>query len=202
MRAMSGEDFTRRVSQPRPAAASPRLNFGSGTTKSTAMRRLVAAVLVLSSSGVTVLACGNGDSGQSGGSDASASNDASGSASEAGAADGSAAGNDGSTGPVDAAFDARGSNAVCSFNKDCTAAERCECDEATGCFCHLGVRGTGQNGVDKCVTGNDCASALCVEGPVTGVYYCSDECMDAKQCMGALPKCTNIALVGMVCVRM
>jgi hypothetical protein len=41
-----------------------------------------------------------------------------------------------------------------------------------------------------------------VEGPTKGVFYCSDECMNAMQCTGMLPKCTNIALVGMICVRM
>ncbi|RZO47799.1 MAG: hypothetical protein EVA89_38655 [Sandaracinaceae bacterium] len=90
--------------------------------------------------------------------------------------------------------------AVCGFNRDCRADQRCECDEATGCFCMMGVRGTGQVGVDRCVDENDCASALCVEGP-GGDFYCSDECVDASDCAGMLPQCTDIAFVGRICVR-
>jgi hypothetical protein len=109
----------------------------------------------------------------------------------------------GAQGPVDASLDAGGSGAACSFNKDCPSAERCECDVSTGCFCHTGARGTGKNGVDTCTTGNDCASAVCVEGPASGTaYYCSDECASGAQCMGALPVCSDIAFVGKICVRM
>ncbi len=159
---------------------------------------------------VLVAACGQSNSGGGGGgvtdgstgsaTDGSSSTDDGGGASDV---DGSgSSGKDGSSGAMDAAFDATGSNKVCSFNKDCPTAERCECDETTGCFCHLGVRGTGKNGIDKCVTGNDCASALCVEGPTNGTFYCSDECMNGAGCTGMLSKCSNIALVGMICVRM
>lgn len=91
------------------------------------------------------------------------------------------------------------SNLACSFNDDCPAAERCECDEATGCFCRLGARGTGVNGVDTCEDGNDCASAVCVEG--NGAYYCSGECVDGDDCGPQLPVCADIAFVGRICIR-
>jgi hypothetical protein len=64
-----------------------------------------------------------------------------------------------------------------------------------------GVRGTGQLGVDTCTDSNDCASALCVEGPVDGTFYCSDECTDDGDCAGQLPRCIDIAFVGRVCAR-
>lgn len=87
----------------------------------------------------------------------------------------------------------------CSFNRECQIALRC--DEDTGYNCAPGTRGTGQNGVDQCDSGNQCASAVCVEGPPDSGFYCSDECTSAKDCTGALPQCTNIALVGQVCTR-
>jgi hypothetical protein len=167
------------------------------------------SVLIGLSVVVLVVGCSTQNSGSSSGADASSSGSdgSTGSSDDASitgmpGTDGSTTGVDAGSGPVDAAFDAKGSNAVCSFNKDCPSAERCECDEVTGCFCHIGVRGTGKNGIDQCVTGNDCQSALCIEGPTKNVFYCSDECKTAAQCTGMLPKCTNIALVGMVCVRM
>ena len=89
---------------------------------------------------------------------------------------------------------------VCSFNSDCPTDERCGCDETTGCFCECGERGTGVNGVDTCSEGNDCESALCVEGPA-GDYYCSGECVDENDCTGALPICSDIAFVGRICIR-
>jgi hypothetical protein len=88
----------------------------------------------------------------------------------------------------------------CTFNKDCPADQRCECDEATGCFCATGARGTGQNGVDTCTDGNDCASSLCIEGQ-GGAFYCSDECETDDDCGEALPTCTDIAFLGRVCIR-
>jgi hypothetical protein len=93
-----------------------------------------------------------------------------------------------------------GSGSPCTFNVDCPAAERCECDEATGCACHPGTRGTGVNGVDTCVTGNDCETALCVEGN-GGPFYCSGECSSSAQCASHLPVCSSIAFVGRVCIR-
>jgi hypothetical protein len=88
----------------------------------------------------------------------------------------------------------------CTFNRDCPETHRCECDEETGCFCCVGERGTGRNGIDPCDDGNDCASSLCVEGN-GGIYYCSDECEDNDGCGPNLPACTYIAFVGQICVR-
>lgn len=96
--------------------------------------------------------------------------------------------------------DGGGPGAECSFNRDCAAALRCECTEANGCACAPGARGTGKNGIDRCDAGEDCASAVCVEGP-GGVYYCSDECKTSGDCTGALPVCADIALVGRICIR-
>lgn len=86
----------------------------------------------------------------------------------------------------------------CTFNRDCPADQRCECDESTGCACADGARGTGRNGVDTCETGEDCASSLCVEG-AGGVFYCSDECETADDCEDALPQCLDVAFVGRIC---
>jgi hypothetical protein len=111
--------------------------------------------------------------------------------------------------PSDAGADAREAKdangpgeagAECSFNRDCNAALRCECSEAAGCGCAPGARGTGKSGIDTCDGGNQCASAVCVEGP-GGVYYCSDECDTSKECTGALPVCASIAFVGRICIR-
>jgi hypothetical protein len=89
----------------------------------------------------------------------------------------------------------------CVFNYDCKLALRCECDQGT-CTCQPGARGTGQNGVDKCDGGEQCASSLCVEGPGDGgVFYCSDECGSNADCTGMLPKCKNISFIGEICVR-
>ncbi|HEY3356732.1 MAG TPA: hypothetical protein VGQ83_26005 [Polyangia bacterium] len=107
-------------------------------------------------------------------------------------------------GPADTTF-ATGdaSNAACTFNADCPAAERCECSEALGCFCHLGARGTGVSGVDPCTDGNDCATSLCVEG--NGAFYCSGPCTCAgacpAECGPQLPVCASIAFVGQICIR-
>lgn len=92
------------------------------------------------------------------------------------------------------------SNKICSFNKDCPAQERCECTEEDGCFCKVGTRGKGQNGVDTCTDGNDCASAVCVEGS-GGTFYCSGECQSDTDCQPALPQCTTVAFVGRICIR-
>lgn len=89
----------------------------------------------------------------------------------------------------------------CSFNHDCQLALRCECDEKTGCSCQPGARGTGQNGIDTCDSGNQCASSLCVEGPNPDESICSDECTDPSDCTGKLPKCIPVAFVGTICVR-
>lgn len=89
---------------------------------------------------------------------------------------------------------------MCSFNRDCAQGFRCECTEADGCACRMGVRGTGTNGVTVCTSGNDCASSVCVEGP-DGMSYCSDECIDGMGCRGMLPQCTEVSFVGRICVR-
>lgn len=95
-------------------------------------------------------------------------------------------------------------DASCGFNADCQSALRCSCTEAAGCSCQPGARGTGQNGLDVCdagAMGNDCESALCVEGPGGGSYYCSDQCQTAADCTGKLPVCADISFVGRVCIR-
>ncbi len=115
----------------------------------------------------------------------------------------------GSDAPVDAPKDANlrdangpgATGAMCTFNRDCQAALRCECTEADGCACKAGVRGTGRNGIDPCTSGNDCASSVCVEGPPDGGSFCSDECGSAADCVGPLPVCQTVAFLGTICVR-
>jgi hypothetical protein len=87
---------------------------------------------------------------------------------------------------------------VCTFNADCQTALRCGCLDGT-CLCEAGARGTGLNGVDVCVDGNDCATALCVEG--NDGFACSGPCIDATDCGPALPVCADIAFLGPVCIR-
>jgi hypothetical protein len=87
----------------------------------------------------------------------------------------------------------------CTFNRDCIAEERCACTDST-CRCEAGARGSGRNGVDTCGSGDDCESAICVEGP-GGVYYCSDTCASPADCAPMLPACTSIATLGSICVR-
>jgi hypothetical protein len=104
-------------------------------------------------------------------------------------------------GAVDAiVYDGAGSHAPCAFNRECPSDERCVCDETTGCECQFGPRGTGKNGVDACAGGNDCESSVCLEGP-GGAYVCSGECASNADCGGKLPLCTDVALVGKICVR-
>ncbi len=93
-----------------------------------------------------------------------------------------------------------GAGASCTFNRQCVAEARCACDEQTGCFCELGPRGTGKNGVDPCTSSNDCQSSLCVEGP-GGISYCSDECDTVAQCGGMLPRCLDVSFIGRICAR-
>jgi hypothetical protein len=98
-----------------------------------------------------------------------------------------------------AAIDARGSGATCSFNEDCLADERCQCAGGV-CACVVGVRGTGVAGVSACVSGDDCASGLCLEGPGGGLL-CSAPCRVSAECPAALPRCLDVALVGRICAR-
>lgn len=101
-----------------------------------------------------------------------------------------------------AAVDAQSTNKNCTFNADCIASERCECTESAGCFCKVGARGTGKAGIDTCTDGNDCESALCLEGPkYQKSYYCSGPCSSAADCTKMLPVCSNIAFVGKICIR-
>jgi hypothetical protein len=108
--------------------------------------------------------------------------------------------------PPDAAPDAApdvaldSSGRTCSFNRDCPDVERCACEESAGCRCLVGPRGTGRAGVDVCTSGDDCASALCVEAN-GAVSLCSDACTAASECPGALPRCLSVPLVGRFCAR-
>ena len=95
--------------------------------------------------------------------------------------------------------EAMSSRSLCAFNRECPSNERCECDEAAGCFCILGARGEGALGA-ACASGNDCQSALCLEGP-GGALMCSIECSASEDCGGDLPLCADIAFVGRICVR-
>ncbi len=89
---------------------------------------------------------------------------------------------------------------ACSFNRDCIASERCECDDATGCRCAPGTRGSGVSGVTRCASGNDCSSALCVEAN-GGFSLCSDACAAPADCPAALPRCLSISGIGRFCAR-
>lgn len=90
---------------------------------------------------------------------------------------------------------------ACTFNRECGAALRCACVDEV-CTCQPGERGAGQNGIDTCDDGDDCASSLCVEGPgPSGQHYCSDECEGDDGCGGALPVCASVSFVGRICIR-
>jgi hypothetical protein len=95
--------------------------------------------------------------------------------------------------------DRLGEGETCAFNDDCQASLRCGCVEGA-CVCETGVRGTGQNGIDDCVDGNDCSSSLCVENSSNG-YSCSGPCVDDDDCGPQLPLCADIAFVGRICIR-
>lgn len=103
------------------------------------------------------------------------------------------------TATVEVPSDESNRDGACILNRECPADQRCECIDEV-CLCRDGTRGTGVNGVDTCTVDNDCASALCVEGP-GGVFYCSDECSDETDCEGALPVCADVAFVGRICIR-
>ncbi len=99
----------------------------------------------------------------------------------------------------DAADDGGAVGTECAFNRECTRAARCECVDGN-CACALGPRGTGKIGVDSCTSGNDCESSVCLEGP-NDALVCSDECTTNDDCGGSLPQCTDVALLGRICVR-
>ncbi|MEZ4409566.1 MAG: hypothetical protein R3A52_24300 [Polyangiales bacterium] len=86
----------------------------------------------------------------------------------------------------------------CSFNRDCDPALRCECSESDGCRCLPGARGAAATG-EACADGNDCASALCVEG--NAGFLCSDACERASDCPASLPRCVAVPTVGSFCAR-
>ncbi len=96
--------------------------------------------------------------------------------------------------------DTREGGGACSFNRDCIASERCACSDADGCRCATGARGVGVAGVDRCATGNDCASALCLDGP-GGALLCSAPCATTADCPAALPRCISVPTVGRICAR-
>jgi hypothetical protein len=115
---------------------------------------------------------------------------------------GADAGSEGGAEDASIVIDGPGADgAMCSFNRDCHAALRCECDVSAGCACKVGARGTGRNGVDACTSGNACASSVCVEGPPDAGSFCSDECATSSQCAGVLPLCSDVAFVGRICIR-
>ncbi|MFY0584093.1 hypothetical protein ACN28S_66060 [Cystobacter fuscus] len=99
----------------------------------------------------------------------------------------------------DAGVPGGGSRSACTFNSDCPADERCECDESEGCLCLTGPRGTGRSGVDACVSGNDCESSLCAEG--WGGFFCSGPCASNSDCGPQLPLCAYITFIGDMCIR-
>jgi len=105
-------------------------------------------------------------------------------------------------GALDASPDVAADSSLraCSFNRDCPEGERCSCDETTGCRCLAGPRGTGASGVARCTSGDDCASALCVEAN-GGFSLCSDACAAAGDCPAALPRCVSVPTVGRFCAR-
>jgi len=89
--------------------------------------------------------------------------------------------------------------ADCVFNRNCRLGLRCY-EEGTSFTCEQGARGTGRVGIDTCDSGNQCASAVCTQGPGS-TFYCTDECTDATECGGMLPRCFPVTFIGRICVR-
>jgi hypothetical protein len=88
----------------------------------------------------------------------------------------------------------------CFFNRECQLALRCH-DDGVSFTCSAGARGTGRVGADRCQTGDQCASSVCVEGP-DGGDFCSDECTDPSDCAGVLPRCISVSIFpSKICVR-
>lgn len=91
-----------------------------------------------------------------------------------------------------------GDGATCVFNWDCQLKLRCECDGE--CACNPGKRGARKPG-GGCEGGNDCVSAVCLDGPNNNELLCSDACKVPADCPTILPRCEKVALVGRICVR-
>jgi hypothetical protein len=81
-------------------------------------------------------------------------------------------------------------NGTCEVNADCERGLRCECQDGS-CACKAGTRGEGRSGVDACVNGNDCGSAICIETKPT--FTCSDYCKTNEDCGPKVPRCLAIS---------
>lgn len=174
-------------------------------------RRVAALVCLASVAGAYVVACsseeddtvgdagsGHDDGSVDGSSTADGSAGADGASGDGASGDGGA-GDAGSHDGAVASGDAQ-TGEPCIFNRECIAADRCSCDEDSGaCTCQVGARGTGQNGVALCDSGDQCQSSLCAEG--NGAFYCTDECVNGSDCKPTLPLCEDIAFIGRICVR-
>jgi hypothetical protein len=106
------------------------------------------------------------------------------------------------TAPADVldVVETREAGGACSYNRDCVSSERCACSTSAGCRCAPGTRGTGRAGLDRCTSGDDCESALCVEAN-GGISLCSAPCAAASECPAALPRCLSVPTVGRFCAR-
>lgn len=158
------------------------------------MHRIVCPIFCLSF--LFASACGDDDASTDG--DAALDGSAEGGSAEGGMLDSSTT----ADGSMDAGEDAQPTadgGALCAFNRECPDSQRCECTEEDGCFCAPGARGTGELG-ESCEDGNDCVSSVCLEGP-DDALLCSIECENEEQCGGALPRCTEVVLVGKICTR-
>lgn len=62
------------------------------------------------------------------------------------------------------------------------------------------MRGTGRAGIDACTDGNDCETALCLEG-ASNALVCSQPCQTAAECPASLPRCLDVPFVGRICAR-
>jgi hypothetical protein len=88
----------------------------------------------------------------------------------------------------------------CAFNRECQLALRCH-DNGVSFTCSVGARGMGRLGIDRCDSGDQCASSVCLEGP-DGGDFCSDECADPTECAGVLPRCIAVSFFpAKICVR-
>ncbi len=74
----------------------------------------------------------------------------------------------------------------CFSNDDCPEGTRCHAASEKEVYCEPGARGTVAPG-GMCTDGDDCDSALCVDG--TDTMRCSRTCTDSNQCPVELPRC-------------